>query len=58
MNIIIPIKRNRFPIVFVISLSLTFLLTFNLIYTKTENIYIDGLSPTSSIEHPKSLKQL
>jgi hypothetical protein len=43
MNIIIPIKRNRFPIVFVISLLLTILLTFNLIYTKTEDIYMDGL---------------
>lgn len=43
MNIIVSIKRNRFPIVFAVSFLLTILFTLNLINSKTENMYMDGL---------------
>lgn len=43
MNITIPINRNRFPIVFIISLLLTIVLGINLVYTKTDNMYRNGL---------------
>lgn len=43
MSIVIPINKHRFPIVFIISFFLTISAGLNLIYTKTENIYLNGL---------------
>jgi hypothetical protein len=43
MNITVPINRNRFPIVFAISLLITILLTLNLVYSKSDNMYMNGL---------------
>ena len=43
MNISVPINRKRFPVVFIISLLATILFTLNLINSKTENMYMNGL---------------
>jgi hypothetical protein len=42
-DIIVPVNRNRFPIVFLVSVLTTVLLSINLIYTKTEYKYMNGL---------------
>lgn len=43
MNITVPVNRKRIPFVFVIALLITIFLVFNLIYTKTDDMYMDGL---------------
>jgi len=43
MDITVPINRNRFPIAVIVYLFMTILLVLNLIYTKTENMYMNGL---------------
>ena len=42
MDIRIPINRTRFPVILMVSISLTIILTVNLIYSKTENMAMHG----------------